>query len=412
MTAQIQTGTNDFTTAVSNSATTLACNKPTNTANGDLLLAYALFRNTAATLTAPSGWTLIGTQESAVFTEAVYYKPIPSASAETATSYTFSTSSTTGRVAIAIARVTGANLASPIQVAGSWATGAAGTVTMAAITATAAGLLVAAASRNFSDTTAGTVTWGGSLATAVRAVGGTTAVSEIFLAQQTVALGSTGSRTAVLSPQSATAGMMFVVRSANVAPTANAGTDQSLVTPGATITLNGTGSTDPEGDSLTYAWTQVSGSAVTLSSSTAASPTFTAPSGPVTLVFGLTVTDSWSAASSQDTVQVTVASSNTAPSISANKSAYDAGETITVTVSDSDGTIASVVPSGTSPLPTMSGSGGTRTCKSPPLKTAGSLTFTATDDDGATSTVTVTINKSYINTYFNGTVVAAYMVIA
>ena len=43
------------------------------------------------------------------------------------------------------------------------------------------------------------------------------------------------------------------------------------------VTLDGSGSSDPDGDPLSYAWTQVSGPTVALSDATAAQPTFTAP---------------------------------------------------------------------------------------------------------------------------------------
>ncbi len=97
--------------------------------------------------------------------------------------------------------------------------------------------------------------------------------------------------------------------SANTAPVANAGPDQTGIEPFATVTLNGTGSTDADGDTLTYAWTQTAGTTVTLSSSTAASPTFTAPAtlAGATLTFSLVVTDSHGAASTADTVSITVA---------------------------------------------------------------------------------------------------------
>ena len=46
--------------------------------------------------------------------------------------------------------------------------------------------------------------------------------------------------------------------SANVAPTANAGADQT-VNEGAFVTLNGTNSSDPDGGVTAYIWTQTAG---------------------------------------------------------------------------------------------------------------------------------------------------------
>jgi len=101
--------------------------------------------------------------------------------------------------------------------------------------------------------------------------------------------------------------------SLNTAPVANAGPDQTVYT-GATVTLDGTGSSDADSNSLTYAWTQTSGTSVTLSSSTASQPTFTAPTAAstTTLIFSLVVTDSIGDASSADTVTITVNLGSTA----------------------------------------------------------------------------------------------------
>ena len=99
----------------------------------------------------------------------------------------------------------------------------------------------------------------------------------------------------------------------NNGPTANAGADQTAVTSAATVTLDGSGSSDPDtGDTLTYLWTQTAGTpVVTLSSTTASGPTFTAPTlgandTAVNLTFSLIVTDDKSNASSADTVTITV----------------------------------------------------------------------------------------------------------
>ena len=80
------------------------------------------------------------------------------------------------------------------------------------------------------------------------------------------------------------------VSAANTPPVAHAGGDQAVDT-GASVTLNGSGSSDPDGDTLRYAWTQDSGTDVTLSDPTAARPTFDAPDAAGELVFTLTVTD-------------------------------------------------------------------------------------------------------------------------
>ena len=89
----------------------------------------------------------------------------------------------------------------------------------------------------------------------------------------------------------------------NSAPVADAGPDQE-VNAGATVTLDGTGSTDPDDDPLTYSWVQTAGPAVTLTGATTAAPTFTAPTGPATLTFELTVDDGTSR--DTDTVTITV----------------------------------------------------------------------------------------------------------
>ena len=83
-----------------------------------------------------------------------------------------------------------------------------------------------------------------------------------------------------------------VIAVTNQAPIANAGSDQSVDT-GSLVTLDGSASSDPDGDSpLTYGWTQIGGEPVALSDPTAAQPTFIAPGDPGVLTFTLSVTDS------------------------------------------------------------------------------------------------------------------------
>ncbi|MBD59180.1 MAG: hypothetical protein CL808_03535 [Citromicrobium sp.] len=105
---------------------------------------------------------------------------------------------------------------------------------------------------------------------------------------------------------SSTATVQITV-AANDPPVADAGADQGPIDSGQSVTLDGTGSTDPDNDPLTYAWTQVSGPAVTLSDPTAAQPTFTAPlvNGTDNLVFELVVDDGQTS-SAPDSVTIAV----------------------------------------------------------------------------------------------------------
>jgi hypothetical protein len=82
------------------------------------------------------------------------------------------------------------------------------------------------------------------------------------------------------------------VTNVNHPPVANAGTDQTR-NAGTTVQLDGTASTDPDSDLLTFTWSQTSGPTVTLSDVHSATPTFVGPQVAVstTLTFQLLVDD-------------------------------------------------------------------------------------------------------------------------
>lgn len=106
------------------------------------------------------------------------------------------------------------------------------------------------------------------------------------------------------------------IEQVNHPPTADAGTDQTT-NEGSPVTLNG-GGMDPDGDPLSYAWTQIGGPPVTLSSSQSAAPSFTAPTvepGGATLEFQLVVNDGL-LGSQPDNVAVTILNVNDPPACS------------------------------------------------------------------------------------------------
>ena len=93
---------------------------------------------------------------------------------------------------------------------------------------------------------------------------------------------------------------------ANRLPRADAGEDLS-VAGGSSVTLDGSGSLDPDGTIAGYQWAQTSGTGVSLSNADRVSTSFVAPNVDmtVTLTFRLTVTDDDGATASND-VSVTI----------------------------------------------------------------------------------------------------------
>lgn len=78
----------------------------------------------------------------------------------------------------------------------------------------------------------------------------------------------------------------------NAAPNSVAGNSQTVAS-GSTVTLDGSASNDPDGDSLSYAWTQTLGPSVALSGANGSTATFAAPdvNSDTLLRFTLQVTD-------------------------------------------------------------------------------------------------------------------------
>jgi len=173
----------------------------------------------------------------------------------------------------------------------------------------------------------------------------------------------------------------------NVAPVAAAGSDQTVLI-STTVILDGSASSDANGDALTYGWAQTGRPSVTLSDASAISPTFTAPGAAGVLTFTLAVTDSHGLADpTPDEVVVTVTSNLHPIADAGNDQSVTTGATVTL-----DGS-ASSDPDGHTPLTySWTQSGGTMvsfnatlsrtTFTAPPAADVLTFTLTVTDSHG------------------------------
>lgn len=119
--------------------------------------------------------------------------------------------------------------------------------------------------------------------------------------------------------------VVITVVTGNIAPVANAGPDQYVAT-GQPVTLDGSGSTDANGDTITYSWSVQSrpaGSTIgTVTNPTTINPTFT-PDSDGFYVLSLVVTDSLGVSSPLDMVVVEIGPRFTVVPGSSNEAVRD-----------------------------------------------------------------------------------------
>jgi hypothetical protein len=226
---------------------------------------------------------------------------------------------------------------------------------------------------------------------------GTTSAMAIFTAPAVVTTGTFTFDLIVTDSVGATDTDTVIITVTNTAPVAVAGDDQAVGI-GAAVTLDGSASSDVDGNIVSYLWTQTAGALVTLTDTTSATATFTSPLLVTTdtLTFTLTVTDN-GGATHVDTINIVV--TNNAPVAAAGN---DQNVTIDMSVtldgsgsSDADGAIVSylwVQTSGT--VVTVTGSTlVTATFTAPIVATTDTLTFdlTVTDNGGATHTDAINV---------------------
>jgi hypothetical protein len=193
--------------------------------------------------------------------------------------------------------------------------------------------------------------------------------------------------------------VIVTVKKVNISPVANAGPDQSVME-NSLVTLNGSASTDGDGDPLTYQWTAPVG--ITLSAATASITTFTSPDVTSNKAYTFTLTVSDGTATSTDQIVVTVKQVNKAPTAKAGIDQV-VNENTLVTLNgsastDDDGdplTYQWTAPSG---IMLNSATTSVTTFTAPEVTSDQAYTFTLTVDDGtATSTDQVVITVKQVN---------------
>ncbi len=184
----------------------------------------------------------------------------------------------------------------------------------------------------------------------------------------------------------ATADLTVTLTDVDEAPSADAGADQTSITPGTTVSLTGSGYDPEDRTNVSFAWMQTSGVTVPLTDADTNRVTFTVPRdspGLTTFTFTLRVTDS-TGGYSEDTAKVTVIADMTGqrpsrdPPMITSATSFTAAENqtavATLTATDADTPLADLAWS--IPAGFAGGADGSKFT----LSAAGDLAFASTKD--------------------------------
>lgn len=224
-------GANDLTTdTTASNGTSVTLAKPVNISDGDLLVAVVFFQNANGTpaITPPSGWTRVGpaVPVTPLRPSGIYVLPVATASAVSATSWTWTTNVATGRRRGMLFRVTGADLATPVDASGTWsaATGTTSVVLPEVVsTTTGAGLLAFAYTNSSAGTGYSILTPPSPMATIanVNTTPDANANTDLWAGYQVLSgTGASGTRTITISPTTANSGgYMVALKASGSTPT-------------------------------------------------------------------------------------------------------------------------------------------------------------------------------------------------
>jgi hypothetical protein len=193
-----------------------------------------------------------------------------------------------------------------------------------------------------------------------------------------------------------------LARSSNQSPSIKTGPDQTYSTAVSSITLDGSGSSDPDGSISSFTWTKDFGTGGTITSASSARTTVTGLTAGA-YRFRLTIVDN-KGASVSDTIHITNGSGSTTPpptnqapvvNAGSNQTVSSTSTTLSGSATDADGTIASYL------WTKVSGNGSTITSPNAASTTVTGLTpgsyvfnLKATDNAGASANKSVTITVS------------------